>query len=213
MQLQRPENGSSPRPGLRTSARALHVVALALCACSGARDKPTDAAAAPVPEAAVDAAVGDDAARPVSPMSGKQIIRMTPGHKIGRIALGMSLVDLESLARDWSKEELDGGTISLRKSPWHVLLKDGVAHEMTFTLDATILPVVANRTVPDSTVMSDVAKIFPDCQAPTVEDGLDLITCQGGQTRLERKGVDGNIVVRFVTLPPPKTKAKRPAAK
>lgn len=189
------------------------MVALALCACTGPRDKPGDAAALPEASAVVDAAVEDDAARPVSPTAGKQIIRMVPGHKIGRIALGMPLAELESLARDWSKEELDGGVTSLRKSPWHVTIKDGIAHEMTFTLDPTILPVVANRTVPDSTILGDLAEIFPDCQAPAVEDGMDVVICQGGQTRLERKGPDGNIVIRFVTLPPPKTKAKRAAPK
>ncbi len=195
--------------------RMLPRVALALCACGGARDKPHDAAALPVADATVDASVSEAAARPVSPMAGKQTIRIVPGIKIGRIALTMPLAQLQSLGRDWSKEELDGGTLSLRKDPWHVIVKDGVAHEMTFTLNPTILPVVANVTVPDSTILSDVAKLFPDCQAPTVEDGMDVVSCQGGQTRLERKGPDGNIVIRFVTLPPAKakTKAKRPAPK
>ena len=105
------------------------------------------------------------------------------------------------------------GTLSLRMDPWQVLVKDGIATEMTFTLAPNIMPVVANRTVPDPSNLSELAKLFPDCQAPTKQGGLDVVSCQEGRTRLEKNRAAGNVVIRFVSVPPAKKKAKRAASK
>lgn len=180
-----------------TLVRALAAaLLLAPSACNRSGDKVADAAPAPVAEPAI---APDATASEPPPPAATQTIRLTPGQAIGRIRVGMTLAELESLATDWSKQQLDAGTLSMSMSPWRVLVKAGVATEVAFTLEPNILPLVGNTGVRDTSRPTEVAKLFPDCQAPTVEEGVERVSCQGGRTLVEKKG-DGNVEVRFVAV-------------
>ena len=94
--------------------RALLAFGLSLCGCAGSGDSPRDAAQPPALEAAVeargdareqtiDAAASADAVTAEPTTSAKQTIKVIPGQAAGRIALGLTLATLESLA-DWSQK-------------------------------------------------------------------------------------------------------------
>lgn len=182
-----------------TPVRALAaVLLLGVCACNRSADKVADAASKPVAEPAI----APDAAASEPPPPAAQTIRLTPGQAIGRIRVGMTLAELESLAPDWSKQQLDGGTLSLSMSPWRVLVKAGIATEVAFTLEPNILPLVGNTSVRDTSRPAEVAKLFPDCQAPTLTEGVERVACQGGRTLVEKGQSDSSVKIRFVAPPP-----------
>src|SRR5262245_58961521 len=101
--LTRPKGPAQQVPVLApTLVRALTAaLLLGPCACNRPADKVADAAPAPAPVA--EPAIAPDASASAPPAPAAQTIRLTPGQAIGRIRVGMTLAELESLVPDWSK--------------------------------------------------------------------------------------------------------------